>query len=122
MAQAGDRVRRSNQRQMTSMMWLRVHPAERAAFILASERDGYPTLAAWHRDKLSATGCMGLRHQYAVVGQLGQLSGEVVALIKTARDLTSEEAVKAALEIAKRFSALQHDILTDGNDAGEDLR
>ena len=107
---------------MTGMMWLCVHPAERAAFILASERDGYPTLAAWHRDKLRATGCMGLRHKYAVVGRLRQLSGDVATLLKTARDLTEKEAQEAAFKLAKRIAALQRDILTDGNDAGEDLR
>ncbi|MBU2935176.1 MULTISPECIES: hypothetical protein [Pacificibacter] len=119
MAKVGDGKKRSSNRQQHDTMSLRVHKHEKQTFAKIAEQQGYPTLSAWHRDQLHATGDMCLRRRQMIVGELGQIGASIVALAAQSQNASPDETHALARLLTKRIHHLQRDIMKEVTDVGK---
>lgn len=104
------------------MINLRVTADEKATFEAKAKRKGYRTLAAYQRDRLQSDDGPSLRQRRVIVGELGQIAASILALPHTPEGAEVHRHRTEQLRISMKIVDLQHALIKDQRDAGEEDR
>ncbi|MBQ2261473.1 MAG: hypothetical protein II336_08910 [Loktanella sp.] len=102
------------------MINLRVTADEKETFEATAKRKGYKTLAAYQRDRLQNDDGPSLRQRRIIVGKLGQIAASILALTRTDDNTAVKDHHRMLVRLSMQIADLQHDLMKDQSDAGEE--
>lgn len=119
MAVAGDGKPRSEQRQRTGVISIRVTEAEKSRMIRRAQEAGYPSLSAWVMDHLDKAHPLPLRCRIRILAWIGRIDGALADLCERI-DITADPAMTRGLDqLGCDAVDLQNMIMEGGQDAGK---
>lgn len=119
MAKAGDGKPRSNSRQRTETISLRMDMALKDRFQETAIREGYQTLSSWVLDRLKSDSGMAQRDRKIIIGMLGRQAEPLRKLIRTGVSASPETLTAIQKAFDAEAVAIQRLILKGGKGACE---
>jgi len=116
-AKAGDGAPRSERRQLSDVINIRVSFEEKRAFGRAARKCGAPSLSAFAMDQMRKA-CGGpTRAQKVLAGSLGQIAGRLQELAGQAQSSHGPDLAQMVRDVANVLNVLQQEVMSDDRES-----